>query len=153
MRRFIEIPIALAFWLIVFVVTMMGCAPTGTSDPMEHQGEALAIVWGTAFGQTDAPPTVNWVMGDHLDCTEPNGNRGFMALTVEGRKCKGGITFTGAEVFIAWPDGSNYSNTAFAHELAHAEQLRRNVSDPWHLEPGTWELVDAANELLINNGL
>ncbi|MDQ3023230.1 MAG: hypothetical protein M3R04_02415 [bacterium] len=120
---------------------------------MDRQFDAVSIVWAV-YGRSDAHPTVNWVTGDGLDCINPaSGAPGFVARTVSGRECLNGITFTGGAVYVAWSDGITYSSSALAHELKHADQLRRGINDPFHLEAGAWEQVDQANTVLFENGL
>lgn len=154
LRAVKEVAGAVLFWTVV-IIGLVGCqTPNYSGLEMVRQSEAVSIVWFDVFAQTDEPPMIRWVVGADLDCIDPNsGEPGFMVRLIDGRACREGYTLSGDEVYVAWSGRYSYSGTAMAHELMHAVQLRRNTADPYHLEPGVWELVDYANSVLSGDGL
>lgn len=119
----------------LLALLLTSCATLGVrGHTIDHPraAEAVAFVW-RGLGRTDPPPTVKWVEGYELNCTDAvSGDPGFM--TPIG--CRGGYTLSPLTVSVAWlgPDRP-YSYTALTHEFLHAAQARDGIFDPAHQRP------------------
>ncbi len=130
-------------YLPLFVVLVIGCAPSGTFERLARQDDAERIVWRELYGMLeDAPPPVEWVPS----CW---GN--------DGTTC--GFTWIGWKVQVAshdetMPPETEISLTRYAHELMHYRTyLKTGDVDAAHWR-GDWDLADnAAMDALVTAGL
>jgi hypothetical protein len=140
------------WWILAALVIGLGCASIGVRgrDTLKpRQMEAVRLVWESTYGRTDEPPTVLWVEGAELTCTDPNsGLPGFKTSV----GCREGYTATPDRVSVAWREGDRFSTTTLAHELRHAADALEGIIDPSHVGP-QWRAVDAANAMLDAVGL
>lgn len=154
-------------WLVqharVGVLFLLACnAPPYPEQ--ESQDEAVEIVWrGTYAMGGKSPPRIEWKLPETLDCgdgvaftvkiptTDASGKR------VLKDRCVYGIYWpTLHKAQVAWPEGANYSSTAFAHELWHAAMAwKRLPDDATHISAGFQPggEVDQANATLRARGL
>jgi hypothetical protein len=139
----------------VLGLVLAGCTGPflpGTPQFMDGEDDAIQMVWRVAYGRTDSPPEVRWVMPEQLNCTDPNSGRpGFKTLV----GCVEGLTISPRSVSVCWREGDTFSTTTMAHEFVHAAQARRFVFDSKHhspeFQPGG--AVDQANVMLSDAGL
>lgn len=129
---------------------------------MTGEEQAVYIVWHEVYGRNDRPPIVRWKVGKELDCTDPkSGKPGFhfvdldpSVIEVEGPVvCREGDTWSPLEILVAWHGELSFSETALAHELEHAELLRRGIILGHHDRPDFFTRIDSANAALIKAGL
>jgi hypothetical protein len=144
------------FWLF-------GCAHvSGSSAPMnDGQEQAVWIIWHDVYGRNDMPPLVRWRQGDQLTCDDPqSGKRGFPIVEYDpadpvsapAAKCREGLTWGPLEVLVAWHGEISFGETALAHELEHAELLRRGIFLGHHERPDFFSRIDAANAAVVAAG-
>jgi len=151
-----------AFWVLVglWLLSIFGCAtlPGPLPQPRVGQEQAVWIIW-TSYGRTDTPPLVRWVEGAALSCTDPDsGKPGFPQVEPGGldqplkQVCHEGQTWSPLEVLVSWHGELSFSETALAHEMAHADLLRRGVWEGHHDRPDFYTRIEAANKLVREAG-
>jgi hypothetical protein len=123
-------------------------------DLKPGQEEAFQIVWKDTYNLNYQPPTVVWVEGSYLTCSE---GRGWTAV-IDGKElCVAGLTFLEKnESQVAWPAGTTkISATAYAHELCHIWGYYHGDIDYGHKGPCfvSGGLVEQANKKLVEKGL
>jgi len=120
-----------AAWIWILASFLVGCAtvrPVPGSLVVPGSDEAAAFVW-KFYGAPGPVPKVRWLAPD---CTKPSGKPG---VRDPFGRCKGGWTITDGIVTSIWIEGGTFSgDTALAHELRHAAQLRWNTPIPHHVE-------------------
>ena len=139
--------------LVALLLSGCGVDPAGLSMRIPRQDEAVRVIWVDAYRRGEEPPAINWVTGEALNCTQPESGRpGFYALTIDGYRCLGGVTYVPTEVAVAWSAESTFCTSTLAHEFKHAAHAWDGVFDPRH-ERADWAEVPLVNEYLASLGL
>lgn len=123
--------------LTLIAVLLSGCGV----KYYPSQDEATRLVWFDSYGERSAPPIVYW---SEETCPGTDGSK--TAVVAYG-KCYSGLTFDAWNVAVAWR--GSFWQSAFAHELMHASQLRRGIQDPNHERKEDWLLEVSANNRLM----
>lgn len=163
MRTFQIAAVALA------VALGVGCGDNSTiygdPTPLDHQSEAIEIIWST-FGAKIPMPTVFWVKGDALNC-----DNGTAFQTPIG--CMAGLTDRNLPDFVqvaliegdpigappqTTPGMSPAPGSGLAHEMCHSLAARGGTTDGGGNVHGgecfrLGGLVDQANAALGAAGL
>lgn len=111
---------------LLVLLLLAGCASTVAYSraPVACQEQAMDLVWRGCYGRADHPPEVWWVPPAALDCTFPDGVKGYRL----GAGCVAGNTLSATAVnLVDYHRG--WQGTDLAHELAHAARLRDGL-DP-----------------------
>lgn len=133
----------------VLLMLLAGCdAPSGDPTAIAGQGEAVALIWNAAYGQTKAAPEIYW-RRDH--CDESNGIYGVLrncTFENDGERVAGLETIYDSWVEVGAPSpGFKISDTALAHELLHAA-----IGDAGHTSDA-WLHVSDVDQALRAKGL
>lgn len=108
-----------------------GCASDfrGTCIPKEHQAEAIQVAWNDTLGM-ETPFTYEILFIEERD-------QGCAGWYEEWHGvCVVGLTEDLAGVMqLLWLPDMKWSDTAFAHEMAHAYGNAHGNSDPNHVSP------------------
>jgi len=159
--RWIQNILLFLAWIWLFM--QWGCASSGLGVPVaprSGQEQAVWLIW-SSYGRTDTPPLVRWVEGKALSCTDPDSNkRGFPQPAYGGHLdepvvmvCHEGFTWSPLEVVVSWHGEDSFADTALAHEMEHAELLRRGfILEIHHDRPDFFSRIDAANEAVRKAG-
>jgi hypothetical protein len=152
-------------WLMLGMVLMLtfGCATQGPPPPPVRDGQeqAVWIVWHEVYGRSDRPPIVRWKQGTDLVCTDrDSGKAGFWIVDYDPGSpdnairtvCREGWTWSPLDLTAAWHGELSFAQTVLAHELEHAELLRRGIFHGHHDRPDFFTRIDAANAALVQAG-
>lgn len=137
-------------WLSILLV-FAGCSGCTPGFEVRGQAQAEAIVWYGIYGQTEAPPRVEWIT-EGLTCAD---GRGFPSPRQD--VCVAGLYWSDtnvAQVALPFPDMPIYA-TAYVHEFYHAALHRSGTPDPNHVTLG-WQsggVVEKAQNALMENDL
>jgi hypothetical protein len=134
----------------------LGCATGGAPLPTgvrAGEEQAVHIIWSEVYGRTDRPPLVRWIQGAALSCIDPASDKpGFPQWDFPAgldqaavQACHEGYTWSPLEVLVSWHGEASFSDTALAHELWHAADLRRFRSDAKHVGP-EWVRIEECHE-------
>lgn len=124
---------------------VLSCAvPRFSAEP--HEIESVTLVWD-CYGQTSPPPEIAPLAPD-CHGTDLYGAP-YSGLNQDGA-CLAGWYSTQDVVYLAWT--GSWGASALAHELMHAAQARRGVSDPDHKISEDWQRSLKASELLWKTG-
>ncbi len=105
---------------------------------------AIADVWTDTYDMKYSDlPKFTWVTGKQLNCFTGRGWK-------SGDICVAGMSWIERnECAIAWPEGSKFSDTAFAHELLHAARWHNQSLPLDHNSQEFIDLVAKANATLM----
>jgi hypothetical protein len=118
---------------------------------MPNQAAAMTFVWNEQYGMTVAPPAIEWVTGQALNCGA--NNAGWVSHAYSPPLCVAGLSnWEPFDALVAWPPGAEFSTTAFAHELCHlrdgvltnGQDLDSNHTGECFVSGGLVEKADAA---------
>lgn len=123
-------------WLALLALQALphltGCGPQPNLTPVAHQAEFSKLIWADVFNMPGAPPDVEWMHGESLNCDD---GWGFWVYTRNGKECVGGSynpkwgDWVRARIT---PDGSA-DLYAVAHEFLHVAR-ERTIGD-WEDHP------------------
>ncbi len=107
---------------IIAAVMLPSCTSTPPDlTPVPGQANFAAAAWNRHFHRNDAPPEIEWVRGDDLNC-------GGGAMFIVDGVCKGGDAI-GDFVRLPLPDGKPWW-PSICHEFQHAWMYRQHLADP-----------------------
>lgn len=132
---------------VVHHLATRGLSSPKSGPPLVDQAHVLQIVWADNLNMDlKLAPTIEWVTGSRLNCQAGYG-------WVAGNQCVAGMSYRDRNLCaVAWFRGAKISDTAYVHELLHAQAWHTGGNSD-HFSADFQQRVARLNDVLRAAGL